>query len=42
MAIATDLKSPLFYRKLTFDQDKFKNSADEARKRLERQEKYKA
>ena len=38
MAIATDLKSPLFYRKLTFDQDKFKNSADEARKRLERLE----
>ena len=38
MAIATDLKSPLFYRKLTFDQDKFKSSADEARKRLERLE----
>ena len=38
MAITTDLQSPLFYRKLTFDQDKFKNSADEARKRLERLE----
>ncbi len=37
MAI-TDLQSPLFYRKLTFDQDKFKDSADAARKRLERLE----
>ena len=38
MAITTDLQSPLFYRKLTFDLDKFKISADEARKRLERLE----
>ena len=37
MAVS-DLQSPLFYRKISFDQDKFKQSAASARERLKKLE----
>ena len=37
MAVS-DLQSPLFYRKISFDQDKFKQSAESARERLKKLE----
>ena len=37
MAVS-DLQSPLFYRKVSFDQDKFKQSAESARERLKKLE----